>query len=354
MIVLGVAALDQGLDAIIGEGSEFHAVPAQAIAEHVVSVLGPDAPSVFGAGHGLAGGAGEEPGARQGAAEGGQVRGAGVEAAGAHDAQAVLAEGPGVLGREIGLHKPGDVKVLLGGEGAFKARGGQDVPADIGGEVQAGHRLHHQLRQGEAVIAVDAVGPRIGLEPLGGQPLQQVLGGGAVRVVKEEGVGLGGTHEAGGVVQEHPHGDLLVPLVRHFELGQVPGDGGVQLDAALFHQLHHRHGGVDLAHGADAVQIRVQQHPVLGLGVDAAVARQGDLPVLPHRILDAGGAAVLHGVARGLGGGLLPGEGGGVLGQGRHCQAQAQAQAQSHGRQAAFPCLSHFLFLSRPVRRALW
>ena len=156
------------------------------------------------------------------------------------------------------------------------------------------------------------------------------------------------------MVQEHPHGDLLVPRVRHLELGQVPGDRGVQLDAALFHQLHHRHGGIDLAHGADAVQVRVQQHPVLRLGVDAAVARQGDLPVLPHSVLDAGGAAVLHGVARGLGGGFLPGKGGGVLRQGRHRQAQTEAQAQSRGRQTAFPCFLHFLFLSRPGRRALW
>ena len=166
-------------------------------------------------------------------------------------------------------------------------------------EVHVSDGLHHQLRQGEAVVAVDAVSPRIGLEPLGREPLQQGVMGACAGLAEQHGVREAGAQDAGGVVQQHPNGDVLVTLVRHFEVRQILGHRGVQRDLAVLRQLHHRHGGVDLADGSDAVQLVPGHQAVFGPGEGACLSGEDDLPILPQGILQALGAAVLGGVGGG-------------------------------------------------------
>ena len=68
-----------------------------------------------------------------------------------------------------------------------------------------------------------------------------------IRVVKQEAVAIGAAHQAGGVVEQHAHGDVLIPLVRHGEFRDVVGDRTVQIDLALIGQPHHGGGGEHLA-----------------------------------------------------------------------------------------------------------
>ena len=171
-------------------------------------------------------------------------------------------------------------------------------------EVHVSDGLHHQLRQGEAVVAVDAEGAGVGLQGLAGELLQQGVRRQGVRIVQQEAVGGGGVREAGaqdagGVVQQHPNGDVLVTLVRHFEVRQILGHRGVQRHLAVLRQLHHRHGGVDLADGSDAVQLVPGHQAIFGPGEGAGLAGENDLPILPQGILQALGAAVLGGVGGG-------------------------------------------------------
>lgn len=107
------------------------------------------------------------------------------------------------------------------------------------------------------------------------------------------------------MVQQHPHGDLPVAGVRHFKVRQIPGNRGVQRQAVLLRQLQDGHGGVDLADGADAIEHIIRQDAVFRQGINAAVSGQGDLPVIPERVLDADGCAVGHGGFGGCPGGLL-------------------------------------------------
>ena len=132
-------------------------------------------------------------------------------------------------------------------------------------------------------------------------------------VPKEEGAGAGAAHEAGGVVEEHTDGDVLIPGVGHGELRQVGGDGLVQVHLSLLHQGHHQHGGVGLADGAHAVEDVVGEGPVLSAGVGAGGAGQNDLAVLPQGVGHAVRAAVLKGGFRRRLGGL--GQGGGLSGR---------------------------------------
>ena len=53
MVIQGVAALHQGLDAALGEGKPLHRVPAQAEGEHVQRVLRPDPAAVLGVSRGV-------------------------------------------------------------------------------------------------------------------------------------------------------------------------------------------------------------------------------------------------------------------------------------------------------------
>ena len=68
-----------------------------------------------------------------------------------------------------------------------------------------------------------------------------------IRVVKQEAVAVGTAHQAGGVVEQHAHGDVLIPFVRHGELRDVVGDRTAQIDLALIGQPHHGGGGEHLA-----------------------------------------------------------------------------------------------------------
>ena len=349
MIAQGVAALHQGLDAALAEGKPLHGVPAQAVAQGVGGVrVGPDAPVILRRRHGVQGGLPQQLRSDQGAAEGGQVAGGGVDAAGAHQVQAVLGQGPGVRA-PVGFRQPPGVEGIAGGEGVFQARGLQDTGPHVVHEFHAGDGLHHQLRQGEAIVTVDAVCAGISLQPLSGKLLQQTVGGHRISVPEQHGVLKVGPHQPGGVVQQHPHGDLPVPLVRHFEVLQVPGHRSVQGHAPRLRQLHHRHSGVDFADGADAVENIVGQGPVLRPGVAAAAASQNHLAVLPQGVLDTVGAAVGQSTLGGTLSGFLQG-GYRLFGHGGDRQAQRQHECQQQGA----PALPKFHKHSFPAPWGRW
>ncbi len=114
-------------------------------------------------------------------------------------------------------------------------------------------------------------------------------------------------------------------LANHFEILEIAGHRCVQGQLPVFRQLHHRNGGVDLAAGADPVQVGVHQNPVLCFGEGAGMTGQHDVSVLPQGILDADGTAV-SGCSLGCclcGYGLTVGDG-----QCRHGQAENQSHSQ--------------------------
>ena len=241
--------LGRGLDAAVGKGIPVDAVPAQAVAHHVLVVLRPQAAGVLvSQGGGAALLIEHRVGTPHLPAEGGQVGGGGVDAAGAVDAHRLVGQGTGVLSGEVGFGQQALVKILAGEPGVVQPGGLQNGLADIGVKVLAADRLHHQLRQGEAVVAVDAEGAGVGLQRLTGELLQQGVRRQGVRIVQQEAVGGGGAGQAGGVVQQHPHGDVLIPRVRHGEIGQIGGHRGVQIDVPLLRQVEHGGGGVHLAY----------------------------------------------------------------------------------------------------------
>ena len=210
--------------------------------------------------------------------------------------------------------------------------------------------LDDQPRQGIAVVGVDAVGSGVRLEGLGGEPLQQLIRGVTVVVSKEEGAGTGAAHEAGGVVEEHADGDVLVAGIRHGELRQVGGDRFVQRYLPLLHQVHHENGGVGLADGAHAVEDIVGEGAVFRAGIGSGAAGEDDLTVLPEGIGYALGPAILQsGLRRCLGGlgqrvscGLLRRQGGSPQGQEqcqRQCQGAAPQSALLHKMISPFLCM---------------
>ena len=295
MVGQGIPALHQGLDAVLVEGEHVDIVPAQAIGQGVVlAVLGPHALHRLVGGHGGQRLLTEECLAGESSAKGRQIGGGGVDTAAPIDGQGLRRQGPGLAGGEVGLRQTAGIKVVAGDKGALQSQGLRDLLCQEITEVHAAGRLNHQLGQGEAVVGVDAVGPRVRLEGLGGEPLQQVIGGVILPVGKEEGAGAGAAHKAGRVVQEHPHGDILIPLVGHGEVREVGGDRLVQIHLAILHQEHHGRSGVDLADGARPIEDIIGNQAVLRQGVDTSAAREDDLPIFPQGILYAGSAAVLH------------------------------------------------------------
>ena len=352
MVVQGVAALYQGLDIALAEGIPLHVVPAQAVGQGVrLPAVGPDAAGILRGGHGVQAGLAQQLRACQGAAEGSKIGGGGVDAAGADGVQGILGQGPGI-GAPVNGSQIAGVKVPAGGEGAVQVQGSQDLLVHIVHEGLAGDGLHHQLRQGEAVVAVDAEGAGIRSQPLGGELLQQRVVGFGAGLAEQHGAGEAGAQDAGGVVQQHPDGDVFVPLIRHLEVRQVPGHRGVQGDFAVLHQLHDGHGGVDLADGADAVQLLPGHQAILRPGEVAHMAGEDDLPVLPQGVLQALGAAVLGGVG---GGGVRQGleirsRGLCLRRRGGDRQTQGQKEGQDQGLPACVQFV-HSRFLSRPAGR---
>ena len=299
VVVQGVAAFHQGLDVALAEGIPLHVVPAQAVGQGVrLSAVGPQAPAVLREGHGVQRGLAQQLRACQGTAEGRQIGGRGIDASGADGVQGILGQGAGV-GAPVDGGQIVGVKIPAGSKGAVQVQRGQDMFVHIVHEVHVSDGLHHQLRQGEAVVAVDAEGAGVRRQPLGGELLQQGVMGACAGLAEQHGVREAGAQDAGGVVQQHPNGDVLVTLVRHFEVRQILGHRGVQRDLAVLRQLHHRHGGVDLADGSDAVQLVPGHQAVFGPGEGACLSGEDDLPILPQGILQALGAAVLGGVGGG-------------------------------------------------------
>ena len=135
VVVQGVAALHQGLDVALAEGIPLHVVPAQAVGQGVrLSAVGPQAPAVLRIGHGVQRGLAQQLRAGQGAAEGRQIGGGGVDAAGADGVQGILGQGPGI-GAPVDGGQIVGVKVPAGGEGAVQVQRGQDVLVHIVHEV---------------------------------------------------------------------------------------------------------------------------------------------------------------------------------------------------------------------------
>ena len=287
----GVAALGDRLDAVQVKRVEVDAVPAEAVADHVVFHVQPLAVRVFPVEGRFARGvrqdirlAGED--LRKAA----QVLGGRVHAARADDVNRVgrrlLLGGGGV----IGAHDGGTVKVVLHGLGVRHAERAGDLLMDEIGERHAADALDHDLREREAVVAVHRECARVGLERLRGEVGEQGVMRLRIRVVKQEAVAVGAAHQAGGVVEQHTHGNILIPLVRHRELRDVVGDRAVQIDLALIDQPHHGGGGEHLAGRADAEQVFRGQQAVFLLAVYAADAAFHDLAAVHHRVLDAGDA----------------------------------------------------------------
>ena len=302
MVIQCVAAFYQGLDTALGEGEPLHCVPAQAEGERVQRVLRPDSAAVLGVGHGVQRGLAEKGGVRQSSAEGDQIGGGGVHPAGTHGVQAVPGQSPGI-GALIDTGQTVRIKIAGRCKGAFQVRRLQNVTIHIVHEVHSADRFHHQLCQGEAVVAVDAVCAGVCLEPLGGKPLQQLVRGRGVGVIKEQGAVKSGAHQPGGVVEQHPHGDVPVPGIGHFEILQISGHRCVQGQLPILCQLHHCHCGVNLADRADSVQIRVHQNAVFRLGERAGMAGEHNLSVLPQGVLDTDGTSQSGGsLCRSLGG----------------------------------------------------
>ena len=131
------------------------------------------------------------------------------------------------------------------------------------------------------------------------------------------------------MVEEHPHGDVPVPLVGHGEAGEIPGHRGVQVHLARLAELKEGGGGVELADRADAVEVLVGEGAVLGAGEGAGMAGHGDRPVLPQGVLDADRAAVLGGGLDGLLGGGGAGEG--LLRRGGGCCGRRHAEQGGEG-----------------------
>ena len=126
---------------------------------------------------------------------------------------------------------------------------------NIGSEVLTGNLLHQDLCQGKAVIAVDTVGPWIGLEALlrqGGQ--QTVYRRSVVPVPKEKGAGQCGSHQPRGVVEQHPYRDVPVPLVSHLKIGQIVGYRFIQFYLSRLCKLEHCHSRIELAYRSDPVE----------------------------------------------------------------------------------------------------
>ena len=53
------------------------------------------------------------------------------------------------------------------------------------------------------------------------------------------------------MVEQHPHGDLTVPLVRHAKLRQIGGDRFVEIDFCFVDQQHDCGGDIDFADRTD-------------------------------------------------------------------------------------------------------
>ena len=55
------------------------------------------------------------------------------------------------------------------------------------------------------------------------------------------------------VVHKHTHGDVLVPLVIHFEIGEILCDRSVKFDLSLVDKLHDRQCGIHFAYRRNAI-----------------------------------------------------------------------------------------------------
>ena len=55
------------------------------------------------------------------------------------------------------------------------------------------------------------------------------------------------------MIEQHSNGDIPIARVGHFKIGQISGDGLIQVHLALLDQFHHSGGGEGLADGANPI-----------------------------------------------------------------------------------------------------
>ena len=220
-----------------------------------------------------------------------------------------------------------------------QGKGLENIGPEILHQALSRNGFHHKLGQGETVVAVHAVCSRVRLEPLGGKTFQQLGGSLVAVVVKQKGASHGRTHQAGRVIQKHPHRNILVTGVCHFELRQICGHWLVKLQFPRVRKLHNRRRGVHLADGPDAVG--ASGRPA-GMGRLRGFLRTtfDNLPVLPHCPADARGLPVgqrgLRSLLRRIGKVLCS------LRRRRHADMQAEGQCQRQNCQAFPDCFSLF------------
>ena len=266
----------------------------------------------------------------EGPAEAGQVLRRGVKPARAGHAQAVLGQGA-LVSRLVDV-RPAGLEIIAGEVSLIQTGLVKDAGVEAVLEIHVRHRLHHQLRQGEAVVAVDAVRAGVRLEALPGQAVQQIAGGGGRGVVEQHAAGKRGAHQPRGVVQQHADGDILIAGVRHLEAGQVPDHGLVQVQLPRLRQLHDGRGGEDLADGARAVNgAFALQRAGAAVLLRPLGAGGNDLSVLPHGPAGLGGLSIGHGAADGGPGGLVQVRFAALRRRGGEDEAQAQDQGQQQG-----------------------
>ena len=147
-------------------------------------------------------------------------------------------------------------------------------PRDIGDDQSGQLRAPVRVRGHVAVVEVPAGGRTNALRHVSDQRLHRVE---QSRVAVENQIPDGTVLETGAVGHQVANRDRLTGVgVRHRELGEVGVDVGVQGNLALFHQLHQRRPGEQLADGAWAEQrgVRVHRAPVFAVGVAVTLRQQ--------------------------------------------------------------------------------
>ena len=85
------------------------------------------------------------------------------------------------------------------------------------------------------------------------------------------------------MIQQHPHSDVLVPGVRHLELGQVLDHRRIELDLPVVDELHHRRGNEGLAGRAHVEEGRVIDRSAGSAVRHAEALGVDDLAVVQYR-----------------------------------------------------------------------
>ncbi len=116
------------------------------------------------------------------------------------------------------------------------------------------------LHKTKAHVIIGGIFPGSGFQTQPRHYLKYIVMGEAVHIFIEIMVDRKPQRYARRMVRKHTHGDVLVPLVIHPEIGEIRCDRGVKFDLSLFHKLHDRQCGIHFAHRRNAI------YPVLRSG----------------------------------------------------------------------------------------